>query len=213
MSIPSPHAVTNTVAGFTVVCNSTSDSHSGWSRYPPGYNLFGSNNEQTDDNQVCITMVKQPSTDASKPLPDLSDTTKSTKQASPEPTTANTTSTSSPAGIVVPVKLNPITVLFPVDTVNVAASAAPFLAPVTFAPVTPNWKPAIDVTLLYNTSTLPRLAGCGDGAIAALLLHPVRPNTANIIRRAQRPVISTVRLQRPTRKSARGTNLDCINST
>ena len=42
----------------------------------------------------------------------------------------------SPAGIVLPDKLNPITVLLPVDTVKPAVPASPPAAPVTSTPVT-----------------------------------------------------------------------------
>ena len=49
----------------------------------------------------------------------------------PEPETV--TSTPSPAGIVEPVRLNPSTVLPPVETVNPAADAVPPLAPVTLS--------------------------------------------------------------------------------
>ena len=83
-----------------------------------------------------IEMVVQPSTVASRALPELSDTITSSRQASPSPVTSNTTRTPSPAGMVVPCKLKPSTVLLPVDTVKPAASAAPPPAPVTSTPVT-----------------------------------------------------------------------------
>ena len=54
-----------------------------------------------------------------------------------------------------PVKLNPITTLELVDTVKPAASAAPPLAPVTSTPSTLNWKPAISLSLLNRTATVP----------------------------------------------------------
>ena len=81
-------------------------------------------------------MVKQSSTVASSALPELSDITRSSRQAEPSPVTSSTTRTPSPAGIVAPCKLNPSTVLFPVDTVKPAASAAPPPAPVTSTPAT-----------------------------------------------------------------------------
>ena len=95
------------------------------------------------------------SPDVSRALPELSDTTRLDKQASPEPVTSNTTSTPSPAGMVEPVKLNPITVLLPVDTVKPASPAAPPPAPVTSTPSMLNWKPAMAVSLLYMMFTLP----------------------------------------------------------
>ena len=73
-----------------------------------------------------IAMVVQSSTVASKALPELSDTIKSSRQASPSPVTSSTTRTPSPAGIVAPCRLNPNTVLLPVDTVKPAAAAAGF---------------------------------------------------------------------------------------
>ena len=68
--------------------------------------------------------------------PEESDKITSVRQASPSPVTSSTTSTPSPAGMVVPCKLNPNTVLLPVDTVKPAASAAPPPAPVTSTPAT-----------------------------------------------------------------------------
>ena len=52
------------------------------------------------------------------------------------------------AGMVAPDKLNPITVVELVDTINPAASAAPPPADNIVTPSTLNWKPAISVSLL-----------------------------------------------------------------
>ena len=88
-------------------------------------------------------------------MPEASDRIKSEIQASEaSPNTSRVTSKPSP-DIVEPVKLNPITVLLPVDTVNPASPAAPPPAPVTSTPVTLNWKPAIGVSVLNKISTLP----------------------------------------------------------
>ena len=88
----------------------------------------------------------QPSTATSIALPLLSYNTKPDKQASSAlPATSSTISTPSPAGIVAPVKLNPITVVALVDTVKPASAAAPPEAPFTVTPSTLNWKPAIGV--------------------------------------------------------------------
>ena len=85
-----------------------------------------------------ILIVKQSSTVASRLTPSEFDTTRLSKQASPSPTTSNTTSTPSPDGIVAPEKLNPIQVISLQDTVNPAASAAPPELPVTSTLLTLN---------------------------------------------------------------------------
>ena len=59
-----------------------------------------------------------------------------------------------PAGITDPEKEKPKTTVADVDTVNPASAAAPPDAPVTLAPETLNWKPAISVSLSYKISTL-----------------------------------------------------------
>ena len=64
------------------------------------------------------------------------------------PVTSRVTSTPSPAGIVLPVKLKPITVVPPEDTVNPASCAAPPPAPFKVTPSTLNWNPAIGVSVL-----------------------------------------------------------------
>ena len=56
-----------------------------------------------------------------------------------------------------PVKLNPITVLLPDDIVKPASAAAPPPAPTTIAPSTSNWNPAIGVSLLNKISALSAL--------------------------------------------------------
>ena len=56
-----------------------------------------------------------------------------------------------------PVKLNPITVLLPDDIVNPASAAAPPPTSVTEGPAILNWKPAIGVSLLNKISALSAL--------------------------------------------------------
>ena len=57
-----------------------------------------------------------------------------------------------PADMVAPVNENPKTVEPPADTVNPAEAASPPEAPLTVVPSTTNWKPAISVFTLYQTS-------------------------------------------------------------
>ena len=63
------------------------------------------------------------------------------------PSTSTSTNTPSPAGIVPPVKLNPITVLELFDNVNPASAAAPPPAPSIVTLSTLNWKPATSTSL------------------------------------------------------------------
>ena len=56
-----------------------------------------------------------------------------------------------------PVKLNPITVLLPDDIVNPASAAAPPPAPNIDTPSISNWNPAIGVSLLNKISALSAL--------------------------------------------------------
>ena len=98
----------------------------------------------------------QSTTSAPNAAPDASENTSSAKHASEvSPTTVNAVRTPLPAGIVPPVKLNPITTPGLFDTVKPACSAAPPPAPVTSTPSTLNWKPAIAVSVSYNTFTVP----------------------------------------------------------
>ena len=79
------------------------------------------------------------SLEVSNPVPEESDTTKLEIHASEaSPSTSRLISTPSPAGIVEPVKLKPITVVELVDTVKPASAAAPPPAPVTSTPSTLN---------------------------------------------------------------------------
>ena len=94
-------------------------------------------------------IVKQSEPEVSRPFASESDTMTALKQGDPSPSYSRVISVPEPAAIVEPVKLNPTTLLLPVDTVNPAASAAPPLTPVTVtSPSTWNWKPAISVSLL-----------------------------------------------------------------
>ena len=59
------------------------------------------------------------------------------------PSTSKVTSVPEPAGIVEPVKLKPITILPPVDTVKPLAAASPPEAETRLPLSTLNWKPPI----------------------------------------------------------------------
>ena len=75
----------------------------------------------------------------SKPLPEESDSIKlEIHAAETSPVTSRVTSTPSPAGIVDPVKLKPITVVPPEDTVKPASAAAPPPTPFRSTPKTSN---------------------------------------------------------------------------
>ena len=75
----------------------------------------------------------------SKPLPEESDSTiLEIHAAEASPVTSRVKRTPSPAGIVLPVKLKPITVEPPVETVKPASCAAPPLAPFKVTPSTLN---------------------------------------------------------------------------
>ena len=97
---------------------------------------------------ICI--VLQSLTLASNATPSASDIIKlsSIIQTSPETVTSNTTRIPSPTGMVEPEKLNPITILLPVDSINPASSAAPLETPFTVAPSTSNWNPPIGTDVL-----------------------------------------------------------------
>ena len=69
-------------------------------------------------------MFKQSSIVAVKPLPFASESIKSLIHA-PLPSTSSVVRTPFPAGITQPVKLNPRTILFPVEIINPKDSASP----------------------------------------------------------------------------------------
>ena len=101
-------------------------------------------------------IVEQFSTEVSREFPARSERITSVKQNEPAlPSTSTFTKTPDPAGIGVPVKLNPNTVDSLNEIINPAASAAPPEALVTVTPVTSNWNPPISSGLLYITSTDP----------------------------------------------------------
>ena len=104
-----------------------------------------------------ITTVSQSTTSAGSAVPAESENTKPDKHASEIlPSTSTSKSKPSPAGIVAPVKLNPITVLALLDSVKPASAAAPPPAPSTETLSTLNWNPAISTSLEKFTKN----AGC-----------------------------------------------------
>ena len=85
------------------------------------------------------TLKDVQSDDVSRAAPEESDTTKSEIHKSEIlPVTSRVTSVPDPAGIVDPVKLNPITVEPPVETVKPELPAAPPDAPFNVTPLTLN---------------------------------------------------------------------------
>jgi hypothetical protein len=97
----------------------------------------------------------QSPTSTSIEFPSASDKTTLSRQALPPPSKSTFTSTPPPAGMVAPVKLNPMTVEGLVDIMNPASSADPPEAPVIVIPVISNWKPATGALFDINTSNEP----------------------------------------------------------
>jgi hypothetical protein len=97
------------------------------------------------------------------------------------------------SGSVIPAGSGVLTTEEEVDTVNPASAAAPPDAPVTLAPETLNWKPAISVSLSYKIST-----------DVSAQLEPSPPHTAHSSSSAEpphSPAQSTSAVQLPFNKS------------
>ena len=98
------------------------------------------------------SIVVQSTTTPSRELPLTPERTKSDRHGSP-PSIVRVVRTPLPAGTTDPEKEKPKTTDAEVDTVNPASAAAPPDAPVTVAPETLNWNPAISSSLSYRIST------------------------------------------------------------
>jgi len=90
--------------------------------------------------------VLQSTTVDGSAVPEASENTRPSKHA-PAFDTSNSKSVPSPAAIVPPVRLNPITVEALLDIVKPAAVASPPPALTISAPSILNWKPAIAVSV------------------------------------------------------------------
>ena len=84
----------------------------------------------------------------SRAEPEESENTAFSTHASPLPVKVTFTSTPSPAGMVAPDKLNPITVVALVEIINPASAAVPPEAPEMVKPEISNWNPATGVSFI-----------------------------------------------------------------